>query len=118
MEQNGLPKSALEKTEALLDVARKEANAPQTVKALIYGRIPKPARRRRLGQGDESLTEEAAKADFPVKPILQSMLAEMYSNYLEQNLYRFQNRTETVDFKPKDFKTWSIAQLTEKSTEF
>jgi uncharacterized protein YfaS (alpha-2-macroglobulin family) len=118
LEQNGLPKSALEKTEALLDVARKEANAPQTVKALIYrGKYQSQLEEEGLAMAINRLNEEATKADFPVKPILQSMLAEMYSNYLDQNLWRFQNRTETVDFKPEDFKTWSIAQLTEKSAE-
>jgi hypothetical protein len=118
LEQNGLPKSALEKTEALLDVARKEANAPQTVKALIYrGKYQSQLEEEGLAMAINRLNEEANKADFPVKPILQSMLAEMYSNYLDQNLWRFQNRTETVDFKPADFKTWSIAQLTEKSAE-
>ncbi|MBK9012787.1 MAG: hypothetical protein IPM82_01130 [Saprospiraceae bacterium] len=50
-----------------------------------------------------------------MKPILQSMMAEMFSNYLDQNLWRFQNRTTTVEFKPEDFKTWSIEQLTVES---
>ncbi len=118
LEQNGLPKSALEKTEVLLELARKEANAPQTVKALIYrGKYQSQLEEEGLAMAINRLSEEAAKADYPVKPILQSMLAEMYSNYLDQNLYRFQNRTETVDFKPEDFKTWSITQLTEKSAE-
>ncbi|MBK8566311.1 MAG: hypothetical protein IPN76_23985 [Saprospiraceae bacterium] len=118
LEQNGLPKSALEKTEALLDMARKENAAAQLVKALIYrGKYQSQLEEEGLAMAINRLNEEATKADYPVKPILQSMLAELYSNYLDQNLYRFQNRTETVDFKPEDFKTWSIAQLTEKSAE-
>ncbi len=118
LEQNGLPKTALEKTEALLDIARKEANAAQIVKALIYrGKYQSQLEEEGLAKAINRLQEEAAKADYPVKPILQSMLAELYSNYLDQNLFRFQNRTTTVEFKPEDFKTWSIEQLTEQSAE-
>lgn len=118
LEQNGLPKTALEKTEALLEIARKENASAQVVKALIFrGKYQSQLEEEGLAKAINRLQEEAAKADYSVKPILQSMLAELYTNYLDQNLYRFQNRTETVDFKPEDFKTWSIAQLTEKSAE-
>jgi hypothetical protein len=116
LEQNGLPKSALEKTEALLAVARKEANGAQTIKALIYrGKYQSQLEEEGLAMAINRLEEEAKSADYPVKPILQSMLAEMYANYLEQNLWRLQDRTETVDFNPEDFKTWSMAQLMERS---
>ncbi|MBI5917353.1 MAG: hypothetical protein HY842_18450 [Bacteroidetes bacterium] len=116
LEQQGLPKSALEKTEALLAQARQENNAPQTIKALMYrGKYQSQLEEEGLAKAISRLEEEALKADFPVKPILESMLAEMYSNYLDQNLWRFQNRTATVEFKAEDFKTWSIGQLTERS---
>lgn len=116
LEQQGLPKSALEKTEALLEFARKEGNSAQTIKALIYrGKYQSQLEEEGLAMAISRLEAEAEQSDYPVKPILQSMLAEMYANYLDQNLWRFQNRTETLDFKPEDFKTWSIAQLSERS---
>ncbi len=116
LELQGLPKSALEKTEALLSFAREEKASAQIVKALIYrGKYQSQLEEEGLAKAINRLQEETTKADYPVKPILQSMLAEMYSTYLNQNLYRFQNRTATVEFKPEDFKTWSIEQLTEQS---
>ncbi|MBI1224053.1 MAG: hypothetical protein GC192_02340 [Bacteroidetes bacterium] len=116
LEQQGLPKTALEKTELLLTSARLENNAAQTVKALIYrGKYQSQLEEEGLAMAINRLEEEATKAEYPVKPILQSILAEMYANYLNQNLWRFQNRTATVEFKPKDFKTWSIEQLSDRS---
>lgn len=118
LEQQGLPQTALEKTETLLDNARKESNAPQTIKALIYrGKYQSQLEEEGLAKAISRLQAEADKADFPVKPILQSMLAEMFANYLDQNRWRFQNRTATGEFKPEDFKTWSAELLTEKSAE-
>ena len=118
LEQQGLPKTALEKTEALLEIARKENENAQVIKALMYrGKYQSQLEEEGLAMAISRLKAEAEKADFPVKPILQSMLAEMYANYLNQNLWRFQNRTTTVEFKPEDFKTWSIEQLTEESAK-
>lgn len=118
LEANGLPKSALTKTEELLAQARKEANAPQTIKALIFqGKYLSQLEEEGLPKAVSRIQAEIELADIPVKPILQSMLAEMYTNYLQQNYWRFSNRTQTLEFKPADLKTWSLEQLHEEASK-
>ncbi len=42
----------------------------------------------------------------------------MYTKYLDQNRWQFQNRTQTVDFKNEDIRTWTMQQLTEESAKY
>jgi uncharacterized protein YfaS (alpha-2-macroglobulin family) len=112
LDNQGLPKSALAKVDSLYIVAKKDENPSQVVKTLIY-------KSKYLAQLEEDgfikavaqIQIEAEKETFPTKPILQSMLAEMYAGYLENNVWRFRNRTTTVDFKQDDIRTWDIEKL-------
>ncbi len=118
LEQQGLPKSALEKTEIVLEAARGENASGQFIKALIYrGKYQSALEEYGLPTAIYRFQEEMQKADFPVKPILQSMLAEMYTNYLNQNHWKFRGRTQTLEFKPDDIKTWSAAQLSYQASK-
>ena len=56
-------------------------------------------------------------ATFPVKPIMQSLLAEMYQRYLNNNLWKFRNRTETTEEDPADLSTWSIERIADEVAE-
>lgn len=116
LERQGLPKSALEKTEAVLEIAQKEGASAQFIKALIYrGRYQSQLEEYGLPNAIYRFQEAMEKSDFPVKPILQSMLAEMYSRYLSQNMWKFNDRTQTREFKSDDIATWSLARLSEES---
>ncbi|HUS00851.1 MAG TPA: alpha-2-macroglobulin family protein [Chitinophagaceae bacterium] len=48
---------------------------------------------------------------------MNSILAEMYWNFLQQNRYKFYNRTQTVDFKKDDILTWGLEDLHKKIGE-
>jgi len=112
LEQKGLPKSALEKVEEIHTKAIKKNNQPQQAKCLIYkGKIMTQLEEDGFVKAINqfALDEKIAKA--PMKSLLQSMLAEQYSTYLQRNRYRFNNRTETPDFKTDDIRTWTIVQL-------
>ena len=112
LENQGLPKSALAKVDSLYTVAKKDDNPSQVIKTLIY-------KSKYMVQLEEDgfikavaqMQAEVDKETFPIKPILQSMLAEMYAGYLENNVWRFRNRTTTVDFKQDDIRTWDIEKL-------
>lgn len=118
LEQKGLPKSALEQTEAIYAKAKKEKNSPQTIKAIIYkGKYQVQLEEDGLVNAINSVKKEMEAAPFPDKAVLQSMLAEMYSQYLQNNLWKIRNRTATVDFNNEDVQTWTMAQLIEKSRE-
>jgi len=116
LDQQRLPKSALEKVETLLERARKEDNAPQVIKALIYrGKYQSQLEEDGLVKAIYRMEEEIEQADFPEKSLLESMLAEMYQQYLNNNRWKFQNRTTPVDFQSEDIRTWTIEQLIDKS---
>ena len=116
LERQGLPKSALEKVEALYQRATQDKNPSQIIKTVIF-------RSKYMNQLEEDglvravglMKSEMEKAEFPVKPILQSMMAEGYSTYLNNNYWKFRNRTETPTFKTDDIQTWTINQLLEES---
>ncbi len=118
LEQQGLPQSALAEVEQLYQRAKRENNPSQIIKTLIY----KQKYQSQLEEdGDvkviERLQAELATADFPVKPILQSMLGELYRNYLNMNRWRLSGRTEIADNRPEDIQTWSAEQLMEESSK-
>ncbi len=118
LEQKGLPKSALEHAEAIYVKAKKENNAPQTVKAIIYkGKYQVQLEEEGLVKAIAAFGKEIESAEFPTKAVLQSMQAEMYSQYLNNNLWKIRNRTETIDFNNEDVATWTMGQLIDKSAE-
>ncbi len=89
--------------EAIYQEARKSNNAPTYVRALLY--------KIRLLENRENDADERAiallekdlqTADFPARPILHSLLAELYVKYLNQNRYRLYNRTAGADATAED----------------
>ncbi len=118
LEHQGLPKSALENVLLIYEKAKSEENAAQIIKCLIYrGKYESQLEEDGLVNAIFKWETEIETAKFPVKQMLQSMLAEMYQGYLNNNRWRFQNRTETGEFKKEDIRTWTIEQLIDKSGE-
>ena len=119
LEQKGLPKSILEKVTLIYDRAKKDKNAPQIIKSILFR---EKYAQQLVEQGEsksiEKWVKEAAEADFPVKPLLQSMLAEIYKTFLQNNIWQLQNRTTTVDFKNDDLNTWTIKQLSDEAAKY
>ena len=118
LENQGLPKSALEKTILVLEKAKTDNNAAQIIKSLLY-------REKFRTQLEEDgyvkaiyeLENEIAAASFPAKPILESILAEIYANYLDQHYWELQDRSVTSDFKNEDIRTWDMAKLSTRAFE-
>ena len=112
-ELKDLPKSALDIVTQIEVLAKKENNRPQLIKALIYR-----SKFALVLQEDAQLfiindfKAEIAKSDTPTKNILQSLLANLYWQYYNQNRYNFYDRTKTstkVDLE--DFRTWDLETL-------
>ncbi len=113
LENEGLPKSALEKVEKLRKRATEDNNTPQLVKTILYEAKYK---RQLEAEGETTVVEWmeaqiAAVKVFPVQQLLASALADYYNNYLQENYWRFTNRTEIVEENKADFRTWSIEKL-------
>jgi uncharacterized protein YfaS (alpha-2-macroglobulin family) len=116
LEDQGLPESALAKVNEIYEIAKKENNAPQLVKSVIYIlKLTDYKEENSFIKNLNRLEHEAKTAVFPVKPILQSMLAEAYWNYYQNNRYRFSQRTETKNFKNDDISTWSLEKLIDET---
>ncbi len=116
--KKGLTKSALEQTVIIYETAKKDNNDPQIIKALLF--------RITLGRNLQedanvksiALVEtEIQTSRQPARSILNSILAEMYWNFLQQNRYKFYNRTKTVDLKKDDILTWGLDDLHKKIGE-
>jgi len=118
LEQEGLLRSALERSEALYERARTDNNPAQVVKTVIYrGKYEMSLSE----DGDvvliADLEEEAATADFPVRPVLQSMLGELYQNYLDNHMWELSERTATRERVSDDLQTWTVADFNRRIVE-
>ncbi|MBN8576050.1 MAG: hypothetical protein J0L66_03870 [Cytophagales bacterium] len=116
-ENKGLPESALKVVNTIYAEARKEQNAPQLVKAVIHQlKFTDYKEENAFVKNLNRLREEATAATFPVKPLLHSMLAEMYWQYYQNNRYRFNNRSETTT-QQDDIETWSLNKIVEETLQ-
>lgn len=112
LEEQGLPKSAREKVDSLFIVAKADNNPSQIIKTLIFrSKYMSELEEDGFVKAINEMRLEMEKASFPTKAILQSMLGELYAGYLENNVWRFRNRTATNELKPEDIRTWDIEKL-------
>jgi uncharacterized protein YfaS (alpha-2-macroglobulin family) len=113
-ESKGLPKSALAVVNTIYAQAKKDANAPQLVKAVVHKlKFTEYEEEDDFVKNLGVVEEEARTATYPVKPILHTMLGEMYWNYYQQNRWRFHQRSQTVNVDNNDVATWSLDKIVE-----
>ena len=105
--EKGMTKTAIAEVKKIYGLAKKENNETQIIKSLMFQSM--------LGeQVDENaginsikqLEAEANSAKQPAKSLLQSMTAQLYWNYFQNNRWNLYNRTNTTDFKKDDIATW------------
>jgi uncharacterized protein YfaS (alpha-2-macroglobulin family) len=110
--RKGLTKSALEVVTSIYNKAKTENNAAQFVKAIIHRMsLEQRMEEYSLVKALDRLNEEAKEATFPVKPVLQSMIAESYWHYYQQNRWKFHNRSATENFENSDITTWDLKTI-------
>src|SRR6266566_2692615 len=108
----GLPKSAAEKLGpiiqgALKDKAWGEATKAIARKIVLEGNI-------QGNKPEEKITRmqaEIAKAPKEIVPLLDTILANWYWHYYQQNRWRFMRRTQSGQPPGKDFTTWDLPRL-------
>lgn len=111
-EKKGLTKSALQEVLNINNLAIKDGNDAQQIKASMYqikyrNMVEEDSQENNIFYVDTLI----AKAKGPAKNILQSMYAEMFWQYLQNNRWKFYDRTKLVEEKSKDITTWSIDKL-------
>jgi uncharacterized protein YfaS (alpha-2-macroglobulin family) len=115
-ENKGLPESALKVVNTIYEEAKKEQNAQQLVKAVIHQlKFTDYKEENAFVKNLNRLRDEAQTATFPTKPLLHSMLAEMYWQYYQNNRYRFNNRSEVTTVQQDDIETWSLTKIVEET---
>ncbi|MDB5088164.1 MAG: hypothetical protein JWR09_2158, partial [Mucilaginibacter sp.] len=112
----GLPKSALKEVDKLESLARADKNAPQQIRAVIYrmtfqSYIEENALIAILSR----LKTDINQAEFPVKPVLQSLLAETYWKYYQENRYRFNQRSRLLQ-ADTDITKWDLQTIITKTS--
>jgi hypothetical protein len=110
--RKGLPKTAIEKLEPIIQGALKDK---------AWGEATKAIARRIVLEGniqgnkpEEKITRmeaEIAKAPKEIVPLLDTILANWYWHYFQQNRWRFMQRTQTAQAPGKDFTTWDLPHL-------
>lgn len=112
LENEGKTKDAVKAVENIIDKARKEHNTTQTVKALLYKykytMVLEENFELKIVEGLKNEIQQSSGAD---KAVLQSILAELYFQYYNNNAWKFSNRTETDEKQSDDFRTWDLNTL-------
>src|SRR6266480_7107903 len=120
----GLPKTAIEKLEpiiqgALKDKAWGEATKAIARKIVLEGNIQGNKPEEKIIR----LEAEIAKTPKEIVPLLDTILANWYWHYFQQNRWRFMQRTQTAQGSarapraaggaspPDDFTTWDLPRL-------
>jgi uncharacterized protein YfaS (alpha-2-macroglobulin family) len=112
----GLPKSALKEVDNLEMLARKSNNSPQQIRAVIYRMtFQSYIEENALVAIINRLKADIDRASFPTKPVLQSLLAETYWKYYQQNRYQFSQRSR-LDKPDADFTKWDLKTITNETS--
>src|SRR6188768_3532472 len=115
-ENKGLPESALKVVNTIYEQAKKEQNASQLVKAVVHQlKFTDYKEENAFVKNLNKLREEAQAATFPEKPLLHSMLAELYWQYYQNNRYSFNDRSRVVNAEQNDIETWDLTKIVEET---
>jgi uncharacterized protein YfaS (alpha-2-macroglobulin family) len=108
----GLPKTAIEKLEPIIQAALEEKAYAEAIKAI--GRKIALESNIQGNKPEERITRlqaEIAKAPAEMKPVMQAILANWYWHYFQQNQWRFMQRTATAAPPGEDFTTWDLTRI-------
>jgi uncharacterized protein YfaS (alpha-2-macroglobulin family) len=107
----GLPKSALAEVEKLDQLARKDNNSSQIIKAALYRiTFQNYMEEDALVTVINTLRKDISRSDYPAKPVMQSLLARMYWQYYQQNSYNLADRSKVTQ-RDDDFRKWDLSAL-------
>lgn len=110
----GLPKTALQVVENIYAQAKADKNSAQEIKALLHKMIYiREVEENTLVTSVAQFKKEIEIAQYPVKPVLHSILADIYWQYYQGNAWRFNQRTAS-NVKDEDIETWDLSKIVEQ----
>ncbi len=114
-----LPESTRPLVEKIYTQAKTENNTDQLIKAFAYSmRLVDMKEENASAVILRRFREEIALAKQPAKSVLQSMLAQLFWQYYEQNRWKFGDRTDVAETKDLDIETWSLGKLVEETQKY
>ncbi len=116
--EKGLPRSAADEVQKIYERAKKEKNNGQLTRALIYQvNLAAPLAENGAEESIRKIEAEIKTAQPPVRQILQSVAANLYWQYLQNNRWKFYNRSNTTGTNKADIATWTLDDLHHKISE-
>jgi uncharacterized protein YfaS (alpha-2-macroglobulin family) len=111
-QQKGLPKTAIECLDPIIERAIKDRAYPEAIKAIarkiaLEGNI-------QGNKPEEKITRleaQIAKAPKEMVPVMETILANWYWHYFQHNRWRFVGRTQTAGPPGKDILTWDLPRI-------
>lgn len=118
-ENKGLPKSGLALTDSIYQAGKKVGDIENQVKAIVYRfKYMTAFKEEGLVETINGMEKEIETAEFPAKPLMQSMLADFYWGYYKRNYWKFHNRSELAEIKPKDIRTWDLKTIVVEASKY
>ena len=116
--KKNLPKSAFTEVKKIYDLAKKEKQDAQVIKALIYMTgLQSENRENNEMLSIREIESEIINSKQPVASVLKNILAELYWNYFQQHRYQLYNRTKTYNYQKYDIGSWDAEDLHKKIGE-
>ncbi len=110
-QNKGLTETALKIVDLIYHKAKTENNSAQLVKALLnQSKFQNYKEENSLQKTIERFTKEASENKFPVKPVIQSILADAYWSYYQTNRWQIQQRSKLA-VKGSDLATWDLSAI-------
>ena len=109
--------SASKLLEPLYQQARRQQDTPEYLRTLLYKlRLLENKEEEADYQAIRLLEAEVKTAQFPARPVLHSLLAQLYARYYQQHRYQLYRRTavagpDTADASRADLRTWDATRL-------
>lgn len=114
----GLTKSALEAVARIYIKAKATNNSTQLVKTILYRmKFEQLMEESSEIKAIAELHEELKQANFPLKPILHSILAENYWMYYQVHRWEFNKRTHMQTMDAGDLTTWDLTTIFKQVTK-
>jgi uncharacterized protein YfaS (alpha-2-macroglobulin family) len=111
-----LPKSMETKVDSLYNVAVQENRVDQQIKALIYKlTILQQIQEFSTQKAIDLVQTQLTGASVPAAAIMHSMLAQLYWGYYQENRWKYNQRSSTINFKQDDIATWDLDAITKET---
>ncbi len=108
----GLPKTAIEKLEAIIQGSMADKADAEAIRAIAL-KIALEAEIQGNKPEEKILRMQAAleKAPAEMRPVMEAILAHWYWQYFQQNRWNFMQRTQTAGAPGPDIQTWDLRRV-------